>query len=168
MNVLAALSAVLMASFVVLGTVMRYFVGAPLMFSDELVGLLFISMAFLAIPMGLLQKRHISVDLLVRTIRYPWRRLIDLIAILIFIAFALVFIYNAFDFADFSRQIRARSDIGSLLLWPWMMLMPAALAVAVLVAVLQLIDTIRALAGHEPLAEENRPETVESLVEKHL
>lgn len=167
MNVLAALSAVLMAGLVVLGTVMRYLVGAPLMLSNELAGLLFVSMAFLAIPMGLLRKRQITVDLVVRCIPYPWRRLVDVIGIFVFLTFAAIFIYVSYDFADFSRAINARSDIGRLLLWPWMMLMPAALSVAVLVALVHLIDTIRALIGYSPYLPENAPETDESIAEKH-
>lgn len=155
MNILACLSAVLMAVLVITGTVMRYFLGSPLMFSDELVGYMFVSMSFLAFPMGMLKKRHIGVDLVVRNIGYPVRRIIDLLAVFIFIVFAFVFIIKSFEFADFSRQINARSDIGALLVWPWMMLMPVSLGVATLVALFQLIDTIRMWAGYEPLVEEN-------------
>ncbi len=158
MNILACLSAVIMATLVITGTVMRYFLGSPMMFSDELVGFMFVSMAFLAFPMGLLKKRHISVDLVVRNIDYPVRRFIDLVAVIIFITFAVIFIYQSYDFADFSREINARSDIGALLVWPWMMLMPASMVVAILVALFQLIDTIRMLAGFEPLIKENREE----------
>lgn len=156
MNVLAGISAILMTLLVFLATVMRYFMGAPLMFSDELVGLLFVCMAFLAVPMALLQRRHIAVDLVVRHMRGRLRRVIDIVAVLIFIAFAVIFIYNAFDFANFSREIGSRSDIGSLVLWPWMMVMPAAFAVATLIALLQLLDAVRILLGREPIFEENR------------
>ncbi|WP_024336627.1 TRAP transporter small permease [Desulfotignum balticum] len=168
MSILACLSAVLMAALVITGTVMRYFLGSPLMFSDELVGYMFVSMSFLAFPMGLLKKRHISVDLVVRNIDYPIRRIIDLLGILIFIIFAAVFIFKSFEFADFSRQINARSDIGALLVWPWMMLMPVSLGVATLVALIQLIDTIRMWAGCEPLVKENREEVPDIKSEEHL
>lgn len=129
---------------------------------------MFVSMSFLAFPMGLLKKRHISVDLVVRNIDYPIRRIIDILGILIFIVFAAVFIFKSFEFADFSRQINARSDIGALLVWPWMMLMPVSLGVATLVALIQLIDTIRMWAGCEPLVKENREEVPDIKMEEHL
>ena len=168
LNVFAALSATVMAGLVVLGTVMRYVVGTPLMISNELAGLLFVSMAFLAIPHCLLKKRQITVDIIVRCIPYPWRRLIDILAIFIFIAFAVIFIYEAYDYAEFSYQIRSRSSIGELLLWPWMMLMPVALAIAVLVALVQLVDSIRAFAGYRAYLPENAPETDETIARKQL
>ncbi|ESR22527.1 Tripartite ATP-independent periplasmic transporter, DctQ component [Lutibaculum baratangense AMV1] len=156
MNVLAGVALILMTALVVLATVMRYFVGAPLMFSDELVGLLFCGTSFLAIPISLLQRRHISVDIVVGNLPDRGRRLIDVLAVLIFITFAAAFIYNAFDFADFSRQIGSSSDIGSLLLWPWMMVLPATFLVAALIALIQLVDAVRILFGRPPLMEENR------------
>lgn len=168
LNVFAALSATVMAGLVVLGTVMRYVVGTPLMISNELAGLLFVSMAFLAIPHVLLKRRQITVDIVVRCIPYPWRRLIDVLAIFIFFAFAIIFIYEAYDYAAFSYQISARSSIGELLLWPWMMLIPVSLAIGVLVALVQLIDSLRAFTGHPPYLPENSPETDEIIARKQL
>lgn len=157
MNILSALAAVLMAAMVVLASVMRYFVGAPLTFSDELVGLLFVAMACLAIPVALLNRRHLVVDLVVTQMPGRWRRIIDVFAALVFIVFGAAFAYNAFDFADFSRTIEARSDIGGLLLWPWMMIVPATFGIAILVALWQLVDAVRLVFGYEPTLPENRP-----------
>lgn len=168
LNTLAVLSAVLMTCMVFLATIMRYFFGSPLIYSDEFVGILFICMAFFAMPVALLQRRHIAVDLIVRKAPHPLRAVFEIIAVLIFICFAVVFIYNAFDFADFSRQIGARSDIGGLLLWPWMMIMPASFTIGILVALIQLLDAIRVLVGLAPIAEENIPRNDERRLEGHL
>lgn len=156
MNILAAIAAILMACMVVLATVMRYFVGAPLMYSDELVGLLFVCMAFMAIPITLLNRRHLVVDLVVSSMPQAGRRIVDVFAVLTFIVFAGVFAYNAYDFAEFSRVINARSDIGGLLLWPWMMIVPATFVIAALVALWQLVDAVRVVFGLEPTLAENR------------
>ena len=151
MNVLGAIAAILMTTMVFSGAVMRYLFGAPLRFSDELVGLLFVAMAFLALPLGLLQRQHITVDIVTRKLRGGWRRLADLIAVLVLIAFAAAFILVSYRFASFSHLIDARSEIGALVLWPWMAVMPACTTIALLVALVQLYDILRQLLGRPPL-----------------
>ncbi|RDD61228.1 TRAP transporter small permease [Ferruginivarius sediminum] len=147
MNALAAIAGIVMTVLVFSGAVMRYFLGSPLKFSDELVGLLFLSLSFLAIPLGLLQRSHISVDLVSRKLRGVWARVAEISASLIFIAFATVFVSQAYEFASFSRMIDSRSELGSLVLWPWMGLMAAAFFIALLVALIQLWDCLRRMAG---------------------
>ncbi|MFC4351554.1 TRAP transporter small permease [Fodinicurvata halophila] len=149
MNFLGAAAAIVMTAMVFTGAVMRYFFGAPLRFSDEMVGLLFISMAFLAIPLGVFRNRHITIDILSRNIPRPWAHLVNAVALLILMLFSAAFIMTSYQFMDFSREITARSDIGSLLLWPWMAIMPFCMSVAFLVAVLQFLDSFRVLAGKE-------------------
>jgi TRAP-type C4-dicarboxylate transport system permease small subunit len=160
MNVLAAIAAILMTALVFSGAVMRYLVGAPLRFSDELVGLLFVAMAFLALPLGLLQGRHITIDIVTRGLRGPWRRLADLLAVLILIVFAIAFIVVSYQFASFSFLIDSRSEISALLLWPWMAIMPLCMAVALLVALVQLYDIMRQICGKPPLLEQPATEPV--------
>lgn len=151
MNALGAVAAVLMTAFVFLSAVMRYLAGSPLRFSDELVGLLFMSMAFLAIPLGQLQRRHICVDIVIHRLSDKFRKLAELLSSLILIAFAIVFIIESYEFTAFSQLLDSRSDIGQLLLWPWMAIMPLCIAVLVLVALAQLCDGIRVLLGRPAL-----------------
>lgn len=153
MNVLGAIAAILMTTLVFSGAVMRYMFGAPLRFSDELVGLLFVSMAFLALPLGLLQRQHITIDIVTRTLSGPWRRLADLVAVLILIAFATAFIVVSYKFTSFSYLIDSRSEISALLLWPWMAVMPLCMGIALLVALVQLYDIVRQILGKPPLLE---------------
>ncbi len=149
MNIVAVLAALLMTVVVFSSAVMRYLVGSPLMFSDELAGLLFVSMAFLAMPLGLMQRRHISVDIVARHLPPRLQGLAECLGILIFVVFAVWFIWEAYGFAAFSRMIGSRSDIGSLVLWPWMAIMPLCTLVLTLVALSQLIGAIRVLLGKE-------------------
>ena len=58
---LATAAGMLMTALIVLSAIMRYFVGAPFNFSEELVGLLSCSMAFLALPIGLIAREHIAI-----------------------------------------------------------------------------------------------------------
>lgn len=151
MNRLAAVAAVLMSVFVFLGVVMRYFVGAPFAFSDEFIGLLFATMAFLAMPLGLVMRRHIILDIVTRGLQGPLRHLVDVAATVILTTFCVWFLVLSYDFADYSRMLDSRSDIGSMLLWPWMAMLPLCTAVLVLVSVGQLFDSLRQLAGRPSL-----------------
>ncbi|WP_407280660.1 TRAP transporter small permease subunit [Aromatoleum evansii] len=151
MNRLAAVAAVLMSLFVFLGVVMRYFVGAPFAFSDEFIGLLFATMAFLAMPLGLVMRRHIILDIVTRGLQGPLRHFVDIGATVILTTFCVWFLALSYDFADFSRLLDARSDIGSMLLWPWMAMLPLCTVVMVLVSLGQLFDSLRQLAGRPSL-----------------
>ena len=122
----ATAAGALMAVFVVLAASMRYLAGAPFRFTEELVGLLFVTLVFGTLAQGAVRRRHIGVSLL--TAAYPpaLRRLADALAGLLTLAGCVVFGYFSYEFAAFSYQIHARSDASGLLLWPWMALMPAA------------------------------------------
>ncbi len=151
MNLLAALAAVLMSFFVFLGVLMRYVVGSPFMFSDELTGLLFVSMAFLAMPLGLVLRRHINVDMVTRTLSGRLRHLSDMAAAVIVTAFGVWFAWESYGFAAMSHMLDSRSDVGSLLLWPWMALLPACTVIVILVALGQCVDSARQLFGQPSL-----------------
>ncbi len=159
MNVLGAVAAIVMTTMVFAGAVMRYFFGAPLRFSDEMVGLLFVSMAFLAIPLGVFRNQHITIDILSRKFTRPWAYMANAVALVILMLFSFAFVWTSYQFMDFSREISARSDIGSLLLWPWMAVMTVCMGVAFLVAALQLIDAFRVMAGRDSYFPSEAPST---------
>jgi len=54
----SAAAGILLTFFVVLSAIMRYFIGAPFHFSDELVGLLLATTFLLALPNGLVDTYH--------------------------------------------------------------------------------------------------------------
>jgi len=111
-----------LTAFVALSAVMRYVVQAPFSFTEELVGLLFSALIFFALPYVTLYRQHITVTLL--TDRFPpsLRRWTDKIADALVVLFACWFGWYAFDFAWLSYQISSRTDIASIVLWPWMAL----------------------------------------------
>jgi len=135
---------IVLTSFVALSAVMRYVVGAPFPFTEELVGLFFSALIFLALPYVTLHRQHIEVTLL--TDRFPpaIRRWTDRLANGLIILFAIWFGSYAFDFAYVSYQVKARTDIASIVLWPWMALIVLA---CVLMAVFTLFKPRRAPAG---------------------
>ena len=119
-----------MTTFVVLASVMRYFVGSPFRFTEELVGLLFVSVAFLGLPWATMHNRHLRITLIPDKLPAVVRRVTDLLASLLVLAFCVIFAVQSWEFASFSLMLNARSDMGGIPLAPWMMLMPAACAAA--------------------------------------
>ncbi|QOR37255.1 TRAP transporter small permease [Billgrantia diversa] len=115
---------ILMTLTVFVSTLMRYLFNTPLHFSNELAGLLFLSITFLTIPHVLNIDRHIGIDLVVKQLPVRFQGFTGQLAGLVLLVFAVIFVYQSWDFMVFSRAIDARSDISGLLLWPWMLVMP--------------------------------------------
>lgn len=132
---LGVIGGVAMTMLVFVSTLLRYVVGKPIYFSNELAGLLFFSLTFLTIPHVLNIGRHIRIDLVVRPLPAPMQRVASGFASFVLIAFSSIFIYESWDFLKFSMMINARSDISGILLWPWMALMPLAFTLCILVQI---------------------------------
>ncbi len=109
--------------FVTLSSLMRYFIGVPFSFTEELVGLLFSALVFLALPYVTLKGEHIEVSLLTEMLPDHLKQVAYLISQILIIFFCIWFGYFAFDFAMFSLELGSRSDMANLPLWPWMSLM---------------------------------------------
>ena len=141
LNFAAALAATAMLLLVVAGVVMRYAFNAPLGFTEELVGLLLITMLFLSLPLGALTNRHVSVTLLTQVLPPVGKRIAEAMAALVTIAFAVWFIHETIPWMDLALRLTLRSEASRLLLWPWMLVLPVALGVVALVAVMGLART---------------------------
>jgi TRAP-type C4-dicarboxylate transport system permease small subunit len=122
----ATTAGILLSAFVALSAFMRYLVGAPFAFTEEFVGLLFSAMVFLALPYCSHAGQHIRVTLLTDHLPPSWRRYSSFASTLFTILFCILFAWISFDFTWTSYVLGARSDIGRLLLWPWMATMPLA------------------------------------------
>lgn len=130
---LGVLSGIAMTLLILVSTLSRYLAGQPVSFSDELAGLLFLSLAFNTLPYVLNKSEHISLSLLTNRLPSGLQGICAIIAGAIFVAFATIFSYQAWQFMEFSRAIHSRSDISGILLWPWMALMPFSMALCILV-----------------------------------
>lgn len=126
------IAGILMTLTVFVSTLMRYVFNSPLHISNELAGLLFLSITFLTIPHVLNINRHIGIDLVVKQLPVRFQGLIGQLAGLVLITFAAIFVYQSWGFMMFSRAIEARSDISGLLLWPWMLLMPLSFTMCII------------------------------------
>lgn len=151
--IVGVLGGIAMAALIFVSTMLRYLIGSPISYSDELAGLLFFSMAFLSLPHVLNKGRHIRIDLLTNALPAPLRRLSEAFSGLVLIAFASIFFYESWDFMSFSMEIDAHSDISNLLLWPWMALMPTAMGLCILIQLRRAFDPAQ-LAMSEATHEE--------------
>ena len=132
-----------MTGFVALSAIMRYFVGSPFGFTEELVALMFLAMVFFTIPISTVRREHIVVTVCVERVRPPLKRVLALVAALVMVAFSVWFVIESWSTMAFSAKIGARTDQVRLLLWPWMAIMPAIMALVAFVALLQLWQAIR-------------------------
>jgi TRAP-type C4-dicarboxylate transport system permease small subunit len=141
---IAAAAALTMTALVVTASFMRYVVGTPFRFTEELVALLYVAMMFFTVPYGTFMRQHITVSMLVERAAPRSRHWLQALATLAIIAFAVWFTIEAYQFAAFSQEIGARSEQFDFLLWPWMALMPLAMTLVAVIACWQLVELLRA------------------------
>lgn len=133
----ATVAGIVLSFFVALASVMRYAVGAPFAFTEEIVGLLFTAMVFLALPYCTLQGKQIKVTFVVERLPLSWRRISAIAALVFTVAFCFIYGWFAYEFAETSFMFNARTDMGRILLWPWMALMPLACALVAIAALVR-------------------------------
>lgn len=122
----AAAAVAAMAALTVAAVVMRYGLGAPFRFTEELGGLLLVASAFLAMPLVLASHANIRVTLVSGRAPAPLRRLLWVAGQLVFLAFALVFFRDALADAQFTQKLRLKSEVARLPLAPWVWAMVAS------------------------------------------
>lgn len=148
---MTALSAIAAAAIVVVLTVsslQRYVLAKPIAATEEVAAYLFVAMAFLAMVGAMVERRHIRVLVVWRHLPVrlqTWAMFAGNLGAILVLG---TLFWETFKFARSSYQFGARSYVADLLEWPWMMLIPASLALlAVAVLVRALADLDRALDG---------------------
>ena len=132
----------MMAAVILASSVMRYVVGAPLAFQEELVGLFFVALVFLSLPNCTMAHKHVRVTVVTEFLPGNWRKVAELTSLVLILIFSVVFASLTFDFAKLSYQIGALTEVGDIVLFPWMMLMPIGLGLMGLVALLQILRAL--------------------------
>jgi TRAP-type C4-dicarboxylate transport system permease small subunit len=154
MLAVAAVAVMAMAGFIIVSVFLRYVVGRPLPFTEELVALLFVLLSFFTIPLSTARREHVAVNLLGDRLGPAFRRVIGLVAILVTAVFAGWFAYVAVGFVSFSREIGASSEQFGLTLWYWMAILPGVMAFVVLICIHQAWQAIK---GHDMAAPDEAP-----------
>lgn len=137
---IAAGLAVAMSGFVALSAIMRYLLGSPFSFTEELVGLIFTAMLFTGIPACTLRHSHISVTIIPDLLPEWGQRLLDRIAHAVIFLFCVWFGMLTWDYMQLTRTLNARTSGVQMILWPWTAVLPlscflSAIATAIRIAV---------------------------------
>lgn len=138
-----------MCVFIILSSTMRYVVGSPFRFTEELVGLLFSAMVFILLPVGEIENRHIRVTVVTDLYSPFWRRFSELLSSVAIIVFAVLFSLISFDFTAMSHQLGASSEMGGMLLYPWMALMPLSSALLGIAVVIRRLEDVGNGEAHQ-------------------
>lgn len=137
--VLSAVAAIMMTVFVVLASTMRYAVGDPFSFTEELVGLLFTAMIFVGLPVCVYRQSNISVTIVTDMLPAGLRRVADVAALILMIVFFLWFACLSYDYAKSLYLLGGRTTGSRLLLWPWAALMPVSCVLAAIMAAIRIV-----------------------------
>ncbi len=146
---IAALLAILMAGFVMLASIMRYLVGAPFAFTEELVGLLFTAMIFIGLPVCTMRRTHICVTIVPDLLKGQGRRWIDRIAYALVLLFCIWFGQLTLEYLQTTVALDARSAGSRLILWPWTAVLPASCLLSGVAAALRIIEPGQAQGAAE-------------------
>ncbi len=143
---LALAAAALLVSLVTIGysVVMRYVFGAPVAWTDELVGYLLVASVMLAAADAMFEGEHISVDIITEQLAARGRKLAYLVGLAAVAATALLLLVEGLRTVEFSRMVGLRSN-GYLALPLWMpqLLIPAGALLLLLAAVIAFLRGLR-------------------------
>lgn len=108
---LAVSAAMLLSSFalVAYSVAMRYFVGRPVPWVDELVGYLLVAIVMTGAADALRRGEHISLDLVTDRLPQKAKRLSTALALLAVLVVGVVLVYAGLDTASFTKMLGIRS-----------------------------------------------------------
>lgn len=134
-----ALALLVMTALVVISAVMRYFIGSPFGFTEELVALFYMSMVFLAIPLVTMNSTHVAVSVMPERVKLKFSQVLRVGAALVVVVFCAWFAYEAFGWMDHSRRLHSKSEQADFLLWPWMAVIPGTMTFVAIIALFRLV-----------------------------
>ncbi|MCA0400232.1 MAG: TRAP transporter small permease [Proteobacteria bacterium] len=151
-RLMGVLAAVALSGIVVLicaSTVMRYFVGASLYYTEELAGLLLSASLFLALPIVTHQSEHVRVTVLSTHLSDGGRKLLAIASAAVMLAFIAWYLREALPWLSFAMKRMIKTEASNILLWPWMMTPLLGFGLSGLIIVVQVLTGREASAIHE-------------------
>ena len=106
---------------------MRYLANAPFRFTEELVGLLMTAAFFMALPLVSLKGNHVRVQVFVSSLPDRAARWVAVLASVFGCVFCVWFFALCLPWLEFAFERNIRTEVGRLLLYPWMALLPLSL-----------------------------------------
>ena len=130
--ILATAAGVLIVVMVASSVTMRHLANAPFHFTEELVGLLMTTTFFLALPLVTLQAEHVRVQIVVVSLPRKLQRPLAILAAVFGVAFTLWFFWLCVPWFEFAYQRNIKTEVGRLLMYPWMAMPPISLLLTAL------------------------------------
>lgn len=137
MGVLAAIAGVMIVGLIGASVTMRYLAYTPFRFTEELVGLLMTAAFFLALPLITLRAKHVRVLMLLTYLPERAKRPVNIMAGLFGLAFCLWFFALCLPWFEFAFDRKIKTEVGRLLMYPWMALLPISMLLSGLAFVLR-------------------------------
>jgi len=138
---LAALAGVGIVVLVGTSVAMRHIANAPFRFTEELVGLLMTAAFFLALPLVTLNAEHVRVQIIVSSLPVRIARWVAVTAAVFGMLFSLWFFWLGVPWFEFAFQRSIKTEVGRLLLYPWMGLLPLSMLLTSLAFVVRAFNT---------------------------
>ncbi len=146
---LAAVSVLTCFALVCYSVAMRYFLGKPLTWSDEVTGWLIVATVMLAVADAQARNQNIGVDLLLEKSGPRLRRALEALGALTVAACAVMMTWQGMEMVQFSRMLDLRSNtLGWAGVWVVQALVPIGTALLSITALAQLLAIA---AGRSPL-----------------
>ena len=137
MGVLAAIAGVMIVGLIGASVTMRYLAYTPFRFTEELVGLLMTAAFFLALPLITLRAKHVRVFMLLTYLPERTKRPVNIMAGLFGLAFCLWFFALCLPWFEFAFDRKIKTEVGRLLMYPWMALLPISMLLSGLAFILR-------------------------------
>ena len=128
-HVLSASVVFILMVVVGLSVIFRYIVNMPLLFVDDLCGLLYVALTFLALAYVFVDKRHIRITFLFNRLPERAQNYLEIAGCLVTLFFLGLFGKEGWVFFYTSYQLQSASETASIPLAPWLFLMPLTLAI---------------------------------------
>jgi len=137
MAVVAAIAGSLIVGMIGASVTMRYLAYAPFRNTEELVGLLMTAAFFLALPLVTLRAEHVRVLIIVSSLPDRASRWLAVVAGLFGAAFCLWFFALCLPWLEFAFDRGIKTEVGRLLMYPWMALLPLSMLLTALAFLLR-------------------------------
>jgi len=137
MGVLATIAGVMIVGLIGASVTMRYLTYTPFRLTEELVGLLMTAAFFLALPLITLRAKHVRVLMLVAYLPERTKRPVNIMAGLFGLAFCLWFFALCLPWFEFAFDRKIKTEVGRLLMYPWMALLPISMLLSGLAFILR-------------------------------
>lgn len=131
MAILASLASIMIIALIGTSVTMRYLAYAPFRFTEELVGLLMTASFFLALPIITLKAKHVRVLIVLSYLPERLKIWVNALACLFGCGFCFWFFYLCVPWFQFAFDRQIKTEVGRLLMYPWMLILPISMALTI-------------------------------------